>query len=82
VQAIHTQGRDHRVRLPMATRREIPQPSAPRTAAIPPQQVGGDAGFIDEDIAAGIMERERVTPDAPRGGDVRAPLLVGVYRFF
>jgi hypothetical protein len=70
------------VGLPMAVRGVIPQPHAAGTAPVAPQQVGGDAGFVDEDVAASVVERLRVLPAATRGRDVRPALLVGVYRFF
>jgi hypothetical protein len=28
------------------------------------------------------VERQRIVPLAPRGGDIRSPLFVGVYSFF
>jgi hypothetical protein len=82
VQAIHPESGNDRVRLPVATRRVVAQSRAPRTAAIPPEEIGGDARLIEEDIAARVVERLRVAPVAPGRGDIRAALLVGVYRFF
>jgi hypothetical protein len=81
LEAIHAQRRDHRMRLPMAAGRVIAEPQPSRTAPIAAQQVGGDPRFVDEDIAAGVVDREQVVPPPARGGDVRAPLFVGVYRF-
>jgi hypothetical protein len=60
----------------------IPQPLPADTAAIAAQQVGRDAGFIDKDVGARIVQRLRVLPVTSRGRDIRAPLFVGVYRFF
>ena len=82
VEAVHAQRRDHRVRLPVAARRVIAEPQASWAAPIPSQQVGSDPRFIDEDIAAGVVDGEEVLPPPSRGRDVRAPLFVGVYRFF
>jgi hypothetical protein len=82
VEAVDAQRRDHRVCLPVAARRVVAQPQPARAAAIAAQQVGGDPRFVDEDIAAGVVEREEVLPPPARGGDIRAPLFVGVYRFF
>ena len=79
---LHAQRRDDRVRRPVSTGRVVPEPGASRTPAIPPQQVGCHARLVDEHIAARVMQRLRVPPAAPRGRDVRAPLFVGVYRFF
>jgi hypothetical protein len=52
------------------------------TSGVAAQQIRGDAGFIDEDVLAGIVERQRVPPLTAGGGDVRAMLFVGVYGFF
>jgi hypothetical protein len=82
VQAINAERGDDRVRLPMSTGRVISQPETAETTAIATQQVRRDPRFIDEDVAASIMQRLRVLPVAPRGGDIRAPLFVRVYRFF
>jgi hypothetical protein len=79
---VDAQRRNDRVRLPVSTGRVVPEPGAPRTAAIPAQQIGCDARLVDEHIAARVMQRLRVPPAVPRGRDVRAPLFVGVYRFF
>ncbi len=82
VQPVHTQRRDHGVRLPMATWRVVAEPQAARTAAVATQQVGGDTGFVDEHIAARVVDRLRVLPAAARRRDISAPLFVGVDRFF
>ena len=79
---VETQARDHRVRLPVAARRVIVQTRAARTAAIASQQIGGDATLIEKDVLAHIAQRLPRPPLSPRRGDVRAPLLVGVYGFF
>jgi hypothetical protein len=55
---------------------------AARTARIPPEQIGGDAGFVDEDKPAGVVERLARAPLPARGRDIRAPLFGGVYGFF
>jgi hypothetical protein len=79
---VDTQPRDDSVGLPMAVRRVIPQTLAAGTAPVAPQQVGGDTGFVDEDVAARVVQRLGVLPVATGGRDVRPSLLVGVYRFF
>lgn len=82
LQPVDAQRGDHGVRLPMSARRVIAQAQPAGTAAIAAQQVGGDTRFIDEDVGARVMQRLRILPVAPRGGDIRTPLFVGVYRFF
>ena len=77
-----TQRRDDRVGFPVPTRREVAQPDAFRTAAIAPNQIGGDAGLIDKMEAVGLPQRLPRLPAPPRRGHVRPALLVGVYRFF
>ncbi len=81
-EALHAQGRDHRVGLPVPTRGMVPEPCPARAPTIPPQEIGGDAGLIHKDIAAGVVERLGGAPAPARGGDIRATLFVGVYRFF
>lgn len=73
---------DHRVGLPVPTGRVIGGPRAARTTGIPAQYVGGDARFVDEDKAAGVVEWLPLAPLPSRGGDIRATLFGGVYRFF
>jgi hypothetical protein len=70
------------MRLPVAARRVIAESQAARAAPIAPQQIGGDPRFVDEDIGARVVDGEKVLPPPARGGDVRATLFVGVYRFF
>jgi hypothetical protein len=82
VEPVDAQGRHDGVRLPMPTRGVIAEPQAARAAAVPAEQVGGDAGLIEEDVAARVVHGLRVLPAAPRGGDVSAPLFVGVDGFF
>ena len=79
---IDPQRSDHGVRLPMAIRGVITQPTSAWAATVATDEVGGDAGFIDEDVAPGVMERERVLPVPSRRCDVSSSLLVGEYRFF
>jgi hypothetical protein len=80
--AISAKRRDECVHLPMATRRVIAQPHPSRAAAISTEQVRRDAGFVNEDIAARVVQRQRVLPASARGRHISAPLFVGVYRFF
>jgi len=60
----------------------VTEARAARTAAIAPQQIRGDAGLIDEDVGARVVERLRVAPLPAGGRDIRPALLVRVYRFF
>ena len=73
---------DHRVRLPVAAGGMVPKSRTARAAAIPPQQIRGDAGLIDEDVAARVVDRLRVAPVPAGGRDIRSALFVGVNRFF
>jgi hypothetical protein len=58
------------------------EPDAARTAAIPSQQIGRHATFIEKHVLAHVAQRLPGAPLSPGGGDIRASLLVGVYRFF
>jgi len=82
VQAIPPQRGNDRVRLPVTAGRVIAEPQAARAPPIASEQIGRDAGFIDEDVPARIAERLPVLPAAACRGDVRPALFVGVYRFF
>jgi hypothetical protein len=73
---------DNRVRLPMTAGCVIAYAHAATTAAVAAQQIGRDAAFIEKDVLPGIAQRQPVAPAAPLSDDVRAPLFVGVYRFF
>ena len=73
---------DDRVGLPVTARRVIADPRAADTARVPPQQVRGDAGFVDEDVLSRIVERERLAPLTPGRRDIRTMLFGGVYGFF
>jgi hypothetical protein len=55
---------------------------ATRTAGVPPEQIGGDAGFVDEDKPGGVVERLPRAPLPARSGDISATLFGGVYGFF
>ena len=82
LEAVDAQRRDHGVRLPVAIRRVVAEPEPARAPAIPAQQIGGDAGLVNEDVAARVVQRQRVLPMPPRRGNISAPLFVGEYRFF
>ena len=81
-QPVDAEPGDDRVRLPVAARRVIAQAHATGTAPVAAQEIRRDARFIDEDVAARVVQGLGVLPPAASGGDVRPSLLVGVYRFF
>jgi hypothetical protein len=60
----------------------VGNPHAAEAARAAPDQIRGDAGFVDEHILARIVERLRLDPSAAGRGDVRTALFVGVYGFF
>jgi hypothetical protein len=60
----------------------IPQSLATRTPAVPAQQVGRHAAFVEEYVLARIAERQSRMPPVTRGDDIRPALFVGVHRFF
>ena len=66
----------------MAAGGVIVEPDAARTAAIPSQQIGRHATFIEKHVLAHVAQRLPSLPLSPRRGDIRTSLLVGVYRFF
>lgn len=82
VQAVDAQRRDDGVGLPVAARRVVAEAQATGTAPITTQDVRGNAGLIDEDIAPRVVYGLDVSPVPSRRGDIRTPLFVGVYRFF
>ena len=82
LQAVPPQRSDHGVRLPVSAGRVIAEPQAAWAAAVAPQQIGRDAGFIEKDEVPGIAQRLRILPVAAGRGDVRTALFVGVYGFF
>lgn len=79
---VEPERRHHGVGLPVAARRVIVEARAAGTAAIPPQQIGGDAALIQKDVLPDIAQRLPVAPLATGRGDIRAPLFVGVQSFF
>ena len=81
-ESVQPQGGDHRMGLPMAARRVIVEPFAPRTAPVPAQQIGGHSTLVEEHVLAHIVERLPRSPRPTRRHDVRASLFVGVDRFF
>jgi hypothetical protein len=41
--------------LPVPIGRVVAQPQAARAATIPPEQVGGDAGLVEKDVATRVV---------------------------
>lgn len=82
LQAVPPQRGDHGVRLPVSAGRVIAESQAAWAAAVAPQQIGRDAGFVEKDEVPGIAQRLRLLPVAASRGDVRTALFVGVYGFF
>ena len=68
--------------LPIATRGVIADPQPAGTARVATEQIGGDAGFVDEDMLARIAEGQPVVPAAARRRHISAAVCVGVYLFF
>ena len=68
VQAIPPQRGDDRVRVPVTARRVIAEPQAARAPPVPAEQIGRDAGFIEEEVLARIAQRlaSPATGAAPR----------------
>ena len=82
VEAIEAEGSDDRMRLPMTAGRVVAEPRPPRASTVPPQQIGGDAAFVEKDVLPHIAERLPLAPAAPLSDDVGASLLLGVNGFF
>lgn len=76
------QRRHHGVGFPVAIGGVIVQAMAAQTPAIPPQEIGRHPTLVDEDPLAHVAQRQPRAPLPALSGDVRAPLFVGVYRFF
>ena len=55
---------------------------ATRCPAVPPKQIGGDAGFVQPHEVGDIPGRRRRVPRDPRGRDVRPIVLGRAARFF
>jgi hypothetical protein len=70
------------VGVPAAVRGVVPEPQPTRAPAVAPEQIGGDAGFVEEYVLAGIAQPQAVLPVATSGGDISAALFVGVDGFF
>lgn len=70
------------VGLPMAARRMIAKPDTAEAPAVAPQQIRGDAAFVEKDVLLGVVQRLVGAPAAALSRDVGPTLFVGVHRFF
>jgi len=81
-EAVEAQRGDDRVGLPMTAGRVIAEAGAAQAPAVPAQQIGRDATFIQKHVLRHRPERLPGLPLTPGRGHIRPALLVGVYRFF
>ena len=81
-QARDAERRDKRAGLPARKRRGVIDPDPARRAPVAPQQIRGDARFIEEDQVRGIPSRRAVAPLRPRCRNVQPVVLAGPYGFF
>jgi hypothetical protein len=81
-EAVQTQARDDRARLPVPARRVIAEAEAAGAAPIPSDQIGGHATLVEKDVVARVGEGLPLAPPPPLSGDVGPALFVRVYRFF
>jgi hypothetical protein len=66
----------------MMVRRVIVNAGAPAAPPITPEQIGGDAAFIEKDEPGGVNRGSQVTPSRPGRRDISAILFGRAYRFF
>ena len=78
----HPQRGDEGAAFPPTLRRVIGDPLAARAAPIPPQEIGGDPGFIEKDEAGRVERRSGRRPLRAGGRDVGAIVFGRAYRFF
>lgn len=76
------QGGDEGAGLPAPERRVVVDARAPRGAPIAPQQIRGDARFVEKGQGRRIPQRRLTVPRPPGRGDVRPVVLAGAYGFF
>ncbi len=81
-QAAQAQGGQKGARLPAGKGRVVMNADAPGRAAVPPQQIRGDARFIKEDEVAWIPGRGAPVPRGSGEDEVRSVVLAGPYGFF
>ena len=76
------QAGDKRAGLPPRERRVIADAVAPQAAAVPAQEIRGDARFIEKDEARRVPRRRRGLPPLPRGRDIGPVVFGRAYRLF
>lgn len=72
---------DERTGLPVMMRRVIVDARAAAAPAVAPQQIGGDATFVEKHEPGGVNRGREVAPVRPGRGDVGAILLGRADRF-
>ena len=73
---------EKRAGLPAPAGGVVVNARATRCPAVPPKQIGGDAGFVQKHEVGDIPGRRRRVPRDPRGRDVRPIVFGRADRFF
>ena len=73
---------EKRAGLPAPAGGVVVDARAARCPAVPPKQIGGDAGFVQKHEVGDIPGRRRRVPRDPRGRDVRPIVFGRADRFF
>ena len=81
-QASDAERREERTGLPPRARRVVVDACAARGAAVAPEQIGGDAGFVEKHQVRRVPAWGRGVPGGARAGDVRPVVLGRPHRFF
>ena len=77
-----TERGDKRTRLPPATRRVVMHAGAADRATVAPEEVRGDARFVEKHQVRGVPPGGRGVPLDAREGDVRSIVFGRAHRFF
>ena len=81
-QPVHPQRGDERAGLPVLMGRVVVDARAPEAAAIPAQEISGNAAFVQKDQTFWVQRGQRAAPLGPRRGHGRPILLGRAHRFF
>ena len=73
---------EKRAGLPAPAGGVVVDARATRCPAVPPKQIGGDAGFVQKHEVGDVPGRRRRVPRDPRGRDVRPIVFGRADRFF
>ena len=73
---------ENRAGLPAPAGGVVVDARATRCPAVPPKQIGGDAGFVQQHEVGDVPGRRRRVPRDPRGRDVRPIVFGRADRFF